>query len=105
IHPRSTLVLLDLLVRLPHQPLRDLKRLALRTRLAHSHPPTRPTQRPTRLSVATKSVDEPTPSLHPHYRSFTTTTSRSASEPCHRYSTPPVSAVDALPLPPTTPTA
>src|SRR5262249_33137997 len=32
--------------------------------------------------------DEPTPSLHPHYRGFDTTTSRSASRPRQRYSTP-----------------
>src|ERR1035437_8903647 len=39
IHPSGTLICLDALVRLPHQPLRDLKRLVLRFRLAHSSPP------------------------------------------------------------------
>src|SRR5450756_1575243 len=41
IHPSGTLICLDALVRLPHQSLRDLKRLVLRFRLAHSSPPRR----------------------------------------------------------------
>jgi hypothetical protein len=66
--------------------------LDLLTRLLPDSPPGRPVAR------ANKPRNEPAPSLHPHYRSFGATTSRSASRVPRRYSTSPVSAVDALPL-------
>ena len=72
--PARTLVRLDPLVRLPHQPLRYLKRLARRLQLAHASPP-----RELLVDRANKPTNEPAPSLRPHYRSFTATTSRSAS--------------------------
>src|SRR6266568_6715245 len=50
------------------------------------------------VARANKPRNEPAPSLHPHYKGFSTTTSRSASRVPRRYSTSPVSAVDALPL-------
>jgi len=58
---------------------------------------------PGRTPVArvNKPRDEPAPSLHPHYRGFPTTTSRSASQVPRRYSTPPVSRRSARSLSPT----
>src|SRR5664279_5395285 len=41
VHTGRTLVGLDLLVRIPDQPFRDLKRLILRLELAHPAPPER----------------------------------------------------------------
>src|SRR3954470_10755890 len=52
-----------------------------------------------RLLVRTEVLDEPAPSLHPHYRGFSATTSRSASgrrDGTQRLRFPPY---DALPLP------
>ena len=74
IHPGRTLVRLDPLVRLPHEPLRYVKRLSFRTSTCPLV-----SSRTTPVVRANKSPDEPAPSLHPHYRGFTTTTSRSAS--------------------------
>src|SRR6185295_8700089 len=76
VHPGCTLVRLDALVRLPHQLLRYLKRLVCRTRLAHSSPP-----RSAPGCSCDQDTDEPAPSLHPHYKGFSTTTSWSASAP------------------------
>ena len=84
VHPRRTLVRLDLLPRLPDRPLRNLERLARRLQLVHATPPG-PNGPVDRTNTAT---DDPAPSLHPHYRGFTTTTSRSASAIPHRYSIP-----------------
>src|SRR4051812_7457602 len=58
-----------------------------------------------RLLVRTEVLDEPAPSLHPHYRGFTTTTSRSASG--RRDGTQPLRfpPYDALPLPHPSPPA
>ena len=75
------------------QSLRNIKRLSRRIQLIHATPPTRT---PRFGCSNTHITDEPTPSLHPHYRSFTTTTSRSAGEAASVL-TPPVSGVRAAP--------
>ena len=68
VNTRSTPVGLDPSPCLPDQPLGNHKRLAVRFRLAHPAPPARGrlTSRP--------SQDDPSPSLQPHYRTFTATT-------------------------------
>ena len=76
VHARRTLVRLDLLPGLLDRPLRNLERLVRRLQLIHATP-----SEPQRVSVdrTNTATDDPAPSLHPHYRSFPTTTSRSAS--------------------------
>ena len=72
--PGRALVGLDPLVRLPHQPLGNIKRLVLQTSTCS------PVSSRTSPGCSREQThDEPAPSLHPHYRGFTTTTSRSAS--------------------------
>lgn len=76
IHSRCTLIGPNLLPRLPHTPLRNLKRLARQLQLVHATPPG---EHPVdRTNTAT---DNPAPSLRPHYRDFLATTSRSAGVP------------------------
>src|SRR5271169_5745793 len=73
IHPGGPFIGLNPPVRLPHQLLRYRKRLVLLTRLAHSSPPRIPSG-----CSREQTLDEPAPSLRSRYRSFVTTTSRSA---------------------------
>ena len=75
VHSRRALVRLDLLPCLPDRPLRDLERLARCFQRVHPTPP----GNTVRLIERTPVTHDPAPSLHPHSRSFTTTTSRSAS--------------------------
>ena len=76
VHSRCALIRLDFLPRLPDRPLRNLKRLAWCFQLAHTTPPGGfPVDR------TNTAADNPAPSLQPHYRTFTTTTNRSASAP------------------------
>jgi len=82
VHPGGTLVRLNALVRLPHEPLRNVKRLILRIRLAHSCPP-----RPRPVVRANK------PQMSQPLRSTPITGASSllrAGPPArpHRYSTP-----------------
>src|SRR5215469_1185997 len=80
IHSRRALIRFDTTVRLPYKALRNVERLdRRRTRLAHSPPPTR-TPLILWLFEYIKSRNEPDPSLHPHYKGFITTTTRSASK-------------------------
>ena len=79
VHPRRTLVRFNLPVRLPHRAFEISNDLTA----AEPDLPTRLLPKDTQVPWLTrihKSHDEPTPSLHPHYRSFITTTSRSACE-------------------------
>ena len=74
--PAAPLFALTRLYGLPYQLLRYLKRLDCRTRLVHSSPP-----RSTPGCSCDQDTDEPAPSLHPHYKGFSTTTSWSAGAP------------------------
>ena len=76
VHARRSLIGLDSLVRLPHEPLRNTERLSRRLRLAHSIPPRAPLV--ARTNFAT---DGPAPSLPLHYKGFITTMSRSECRP------------------------
>src|SRR6266480_6393601 len=76
IHSCRTLVRPDLLPRLLDFPLGNIKLLALRLQLAHRTPPG---EHP--VDAINSVTNDPAPSLHPRYRGFTTTTSRSASMP------------------------
>ena len=83
VHPRRTLLGLNPPVRLPHLLLRDHETacpadLGLLTRLLPEHP------RLTREA----NLNDPAPSLRPHYRASRATTSRSARGFTHRYSAP-----------------
>ena len=91
--PGAPLLAFTLPIRLPYLPLRDIKRLVLTT--SARSPSSSRTAPVDRTNTAT---DDPAPSLHPHYRSFTTTTSRSASTP--RDGTQPLTflPLGALPL-------
>ena len=94
VHPGRALVRPDLLPRLPDIPLRDLKRLARRLQLVHATPP-----RELPVDRTNTATNDPAPSLRPHYRGFTATTSRSAS--ASRDGTQPLAAsapLGALPL-------
>ena len=81
VHTRRTSVGPDLLPRLIDQAFGDLKRLHLQLRFALGFIPVRVDRRVHLIC--------PTPSLQPHYRAFTATTSRSA----------PVPRIGTLPLP------
>ena len=66
----------DFLPRLPDSPLRDPERLARRLQLVHAIPP-----RELLVDRTNTATNDPAPSLRPHYRSLSATTSRSASVP------------------------
>ena len=72
---RGPLVGLDLLVGLPDNPLGNRKRLGLSASIRSPAPPTH------RAVDHQTNPDDPPPSLQPHYRAFTATTSRSAPAP------------------------
>ena len=74
VHSGRSLVRPDFLPRLPDSPLRNLKRLARRLQLVHATPP-----RELLVDRTNTATNDPAPSLRPHYKGLTATTSRSAS--------------------------
>src|SRR5262249_29572630 len=82
-HPRRTLVPFHLEPGVPHLDLRNVEWLTRRLLLVHATPPGR-----SPVARTNTATNDPAPSLHPHYRGFITTTSRSASVSPRRYSRP-----------------
>jgi hypothetical protein len=73
-HPGRSLIRPDFLPRLPDSPPGNLKRLARRLQLVHATPP-----RELLVDRTNTATNGPAPSLRPHYKSLSATTSRSAS--------------------------
>src|SRR5207249_317872 len=71
VHSGRTLIRPDFLPRLPDSPLRNLKRLARRLQPVHATPP-----RELLVDRTNTATNDPAPSLRPHYRGLSATTSR-----------------------------
>jgi hypothetical protein len=95
VRSRRTLVRLNALICLPHQTLRNVKRLVRLTRLAHSSPPTR-TSVPWLLKYTNLTMSRPLRST-PITGASPLLRAGPPARP-HRYSVPPVSAVGNLPI-------